>query len=271
MQNVGRCDRRAGHPKAEFLIGLLDVNLVHHVHRKTCKERRAFQNVSAIGIDFVKAMSAHFSWTIAHPFVGAEETGPAAKASAANRGKPSPTSGMHLREFKDGVLDAASAAGMGYVKGAVLKAKHKNTKPQEATITDVKGEELIVQNDVDVDSVVVMSAAVLVDKYELVTTVQKEALALQSFVLAHEHPDSVLEYLKAKTRLALHSFHCDCVVNYNNWSVQVKPGRRLHLVNAAKKRRHNIGSVQHLHRCNPRSAIAELHFLRCRAHGRHGR
>ena len=227
-----------GQPKAEFLIGLLDVNLVHHVHRKVCKERRTFQSLDAIGIDFVKAISAHFSWEVTPPFVAAE-AGSEAKASAATKADKASAkasaANMRLREFTGGVLDAASAASMGYVKDAILKAKHKSTKPQEATITDVKGEEFTVQNRVDTRDESTVSAAVLVDKYELATTVKKEALALQTCVLAHEHPDSVLEYVKAKTRLALHAFHSECTSKFNDWSVQVKPDRRLHLVKAGKK------------------------------------
>ena len=78
VETMNRCRKwvdaigARGQPKAEFLLGLLDVNLVHHAHRKVCKERRTFQNLNAIGLDFVRAMSAHLSWTIAHPFVGAK-------------------------------------------------------------------------------------------------------------------------------------------------------------------------------------------------------
>ena len=116
-------------PKAEFLIGLLDVNLVHHVHHKTCKERKAFQNLHAIGIDIVRAILAAFgaaAATVEHPFVGVEEA--VEKGEEPAKAKASASANMSLRQFTGGVLDAASAIEMGFAEGTHLKAKHKKRR-----------------------------------------------------------------------------------------------------------------------------------------------
>ena len=70
--------------------------------------------------------------------------------------------------------------------------------------TDVKGEDGVT-----------MSAAELVDKYDVVKTVQKMTLTLKNLVMAHEHPDELLDHLKAKVRLTLHRLQAECIANFN--------------------------------------------------------
>ena len=129
-------------PKIHKYIGFLDTNLVMRVHQKAAKERVPFNDVNACGSDFVKMIASAYANKIdmqklPYPIIHEE---PPSKRSS----KQSGSSSRSLMEFKEGKLNPAQLAKMGFTVSSLVKRKGASDD-ETYNIKDIQSDNVVLE------------------------------------------------------------------------------------------------------------------------------
>ena len=214
------------HPKLSLAIGCLDVNLVHHVHDKKCKERSVHDSVEDIGGVFVKMVQANHELkgdAPKPPYAVPQETAGAASSAAP------------MREYTQGgtlAADTVTRAGF-QVKGLVTREDDDEETVFTIAAVNDGGVKLSFKEG-GKDKVRIVPCSEFLNKYKLKKDTEPVYLST-GLPSADKSSDAVSKYVEAVVRTKLHEAFVEQRQKYDNYATQVKPDKRVFAAQAAQK------------------------------------
>ena len=221
-------------PKLVLAIGLLDVNLVHHVHGKKCRERASYTSMKEIGGAFVKQVQDEFALKTGAPSPPFEPFSAAAPSAKASGSVSAP-----MREYTIGGNVTAGTLGRSGVctgKKCVLAADDQSTTVFAIVAVNDDGVSLRYLNQAgELQRQKKVACSEFMNLYKLKPDDDEPTYLSTGIPPADETFDAMSKFVESTVRVALHNAFVEQRSIYDNYALQVKPDKRVFAAQAAEK------------------------------------